>query len=1298
MFVTAPAAAEQVLHLGMFAYRPKPMLEQSHAALASYLSDSLDGFEVRLHVLTQPEIQEALLRNELDFVFTNPAHYIVLREHSALSGAVATLVNNNRGQAVSALGGVVFVRTGRDDLQDLADLDGRLIAITGKQYLGGYTAPAMALHRAGLNLQRQRFLEVDQPHDNAVEAVLEGRAEAGFVRTGILEEMVAEGKIEPGLFRVLGQRELPGFPWAVSGRLYPEWPFVVLPHVDPAVARRLASALLALEPGHPAALEAGIHGFAIPADYAPVERAMRTLGMAPFDTVPDVRLSALWHRYRIQVSAIVLAVLVILGLSGRLLLANRSLRQARRLAEQGRRRVQREHLLLQTLLNTLPQVVWLRDDQGRYLGCNSRFEALTGLAESELIGHKPEETGSPAARDLQAAAGVPNGEVVEAKISFAQDGHEERLELRTVPMVNAEGEFLGTVGVGQDITERVRQSDVLAAQRRRLDNIISGTRAGTWEWNVQTGATVFNERWAEIVGYTLEELAPVSIATWAALSHPQDMARSAELLERHFSGETDHYECEARMKHKDGHWVWVLDRGAVVSRSEDGRPLLVSGTHQDITLRKQNEEERRELLHRLQAIAEHVPGFIYQFRQRPDGTFHIPYASTGIKDIYGVQPEEVANDARLVFERIHAEDRPMVAERIGHSASKLAPWLDQHRVQLPDGREIWVEGRSAPVTQADGSVVWHGYVRDVTALKAQEDELNYIAYYDTLTGVPNRRLLVDRLRQAVARAQRSGRQLAVCYLDLDGFKQVNDQLGHAAGDALLIETSRRLQDTLRAEDTLARLGGDEFVVLLGELENAAQAEAVVERMQAELSAPVDLNGRPVSVGASFGLTLCPPDRPEADILLRHADQAMYRAKSAGRNRCHVFDATSDEGAAAEREQLQRMGRALAEHEFTLVYQPKVDLVDGALQGLEALLRWQHPERGLLSPGEFLALADGSPLELELGDWVVEQALSQLEDWLPRMPQTTVSVNISPRYLLMPDFIDRVMAALQRHPRVHPQALELEIVENAMLSNLDQASATLAQCREHGLRISLDDFGTGYATLSYLRRLPVDMLKIDQSFVRGMLEDPNDLGIVESVLRLARAFNRPVIAEGVETAEHAATLLQLGCRLAQGYGIGRPMPPEQVDAWLESWRAQGLWRDLPEMPLAREALFLEVVARSVMSWMNDTIEAVRCGSGGHAPTLAGQCQFSQWFLGVGAADFGVLKEFQALSAMHERMHELGEALLRSSGTEAEHSMSVRMAEFMQAGGTLLDALAALAASQGAGASGCLSTSRYSRKAG
>lgn len=443
--------------------------------------------------------------------------------------------------------------------------------------------------------------------------------------------------------------------------------------------------------------------------------------------------------------------------------------------------------------------------------------------------------------------------------------------------------------------------------------------------------------------------------------------------------------------------------------------------------------------------------------------------------------------------------------------------------------------------------------------KKHQAQLERIAHYDILTNLPNRSLLADRLTQAMVQCQRRNRSLAVAFMDLDGFKAVNDTYGHNVGDELLVALSKRMKDTLRESDTLARIGGDEFIVLMADLEKIEDSEPLLERLLKATSDPITLGDAVIKVSASIGVTAYPQDAVDADQLMRHADQAMYVAKFAGKNRYHRFDIAQDNAVHTQRENICAIRSALGRDEFVLYYQPKVDMPTGEVIGVEALIRWQHPVRGLVPPLSFLPLIEGHIVSLELGEWVIDSALSQISQWQKLEINLPVSVNISAYQLTQENFSDRLSALIADHPDVNPSNLELEILETTALSDISQVSTTMTECQALGVSFALDDFGTGYSSLTYLRRLPAHLIKIDQSFVRDMLEDDDDLAIIEGVVGLAKAFNRKVIAEGVETVAHGEALLKLGCELAQGYGIARPMPADDIPEWVSNWKSENTWK-------------------------------------------------------------------------------------------------------------------------------------------
>lgn len=447
---------------------------------------------------------------------------------------------------------------------------------------------------------------------------------------------------------------------------------------------------------------------------------------------------------------------------------------------------------------------------------------------------------------------------------------------------------------------------------------------------------------------------------------------------------------------------------------------------------------------------------------------------------------------------------------------------------------------------------------DITPMKKHQQQLEHVAHYDLLTNLPNRMLLAERLAHGMIQSDRRGGSLAVAYLDLDGFKKINDTFGHDVGDQLLVKLSKLMNGVLREGDTLARIGGDEFVAVLPDLDRMSDCELVLSRLLQAAMSPVTLDGRSLQVSTSIGVTLYPQDGADADQLMRHADQAMYIAKQMGRNRYHLFDIHKDKSIQTQHESIENIKQGLKQGEFVLYCQPKVNMRTGCMVGVEALIRWQHPRLGLLLPGEFLPIIDKHLISVTLGEWVIDHALDILAEWQSSGLDIAMSVNIDPFQLLQPDFVDKLTAALAKRPTIKPSLLELEILETSALVDINEVLTIMESCIALGICFSLDDFGTGFSSLTYLKRLPVAQLKVDQSFVRDMLVDQDDRAIVVGVISLASAFNRKVIAEGVETIEHGTQLLSLGCEMAQGFGIAKPMLPQHIPSWLESWQPDPAW--------------------------------------------------------------------------------------------------------------------------------------------
>ena len=806
---------------------------------------------------------------------------------------------------------------------------------------------------------------------------------------------------------------------------------------------------------------------------------------------------------------------------------------------------------LQLILNETADAIWIASESGALRYANPAASLLTGLTPEQLRTMQVADLVDPAERPLlqRHLRQLQQQQLSRNEWTLCR-GHDEQLSVELSAERLPDGRLML---IGRDLTAQKQAQVALRDREQQLARVLQGSDQGYWEWNLQTNHFQVSERGETMLGYTPGEM-NVSPERWPEHVHPDDLHLVLASIERHLHGASPQHQVEFRARSKNGNWLWILTRGKVVEWDQDGKPLLMSGTHSDISERKQLE------------MAQKAAGVV--FDSSYDGIMvvspdvRITKVNAAFTRITGYSAAEVAGQSpKLLASGLHNE--PFFQEMVA-SVTQHDYWRGEIWNKRKSG-DIYPELLSISAVRDERGQLQHyiGIFSDISQIKAHEAELNRVANYDPLTGIPNRRLLSDRLQQAIIRASRSNKACAVCFLDLDGFKAINDQHGHSVGDRLLIHVTQKLQSVLRADDTLARLGGDEFALLLSDIGGPEECTLILDRVLSAVTQPFCLGDICIVASASIGVSLYPQDNADPDTLLRHADQAMYQAKQAGKNRYQLFDPESDRKAQTHRSHLQTLQQALRNGEFVLYYQPKVDLINGNIIGAEALIRWQHPLRGLVPPLEFLPYLSGSDLEMAFGEWVMHTAMDQAAQWHAAGMPLSVGVNVSANHLLQADFCDFLQSVLQRHPHIPPATLELEVLESAAIADMELAIQVLQRCRELGVRFALDDFGTGYSSLIYLRKLPIDTLKIDQSFVRNMLNDNDDLGIVESVIRLAAVFNRQVVAEGVETLAHGARLNQLGCRLAQGYGIARPMTADAFLPWCQKWQQEQSWQALQQ---------------------------------------------------------------------------------------------------------------------------------------
>jgi diguanylate cyclase (GGDEF)-like protein/PAS domain S-box-containing protein len=666
----------------------------------------------------------------------------------------------------------------------------------------------------------------------------------------------------------------------------------------------------------------------------------------------------------------------------------------------------------------------------------------------------------------------------------------------------------------------------------------------------------YSRRWKELLG--LGPDAPDDFDFWWTRMHPDDMQQVRAALQECLDGGKEACTNTHRLWHEAGRWIWVQARGSVVARDESGAPLRMVGTIEDITSTTELRQELERSYDLLARLAQQVPGVLFQIVRQPSGRVACPFISAMSAELFMLSPAEIQHDFSALLKRVYRPDRARLRHGLRESASKLQQWRAEFRVALPGGSLCWRELNAKPLRMADGSVVWHGFVNDISERKRTEEtirrfneKLERRAHYDPVTGLPNRLLFRDRLEQEMAHARGDGHGMALLFIDLDRFKEVNDLLGHDAGDALLAHAGKRIAACLREGDTVARLGGDEFTVILSELGEVTHAERVAQDILDVLRSPFRIGIEQAQVSASVGITLYPGDGNTPEELMRNADQAMYRAKSGGRNRLAFFEPAMQAAAMRRLRLTGELRRALDEHKLELFFQPIIDIRSGTVSKAEALLRWHRAGNELALPAEFIAIAEDTGMIHDIGNWVFYQAANWSRRWSAMLGRRfQVSINKSPVQFQHQGHGSNWLEYLERQgmPR---NSIAVEITEGLLLNLSDNVFDKLHELQAGGIEVSIDDFGTGYSSMTYLKRLDIDYLKIDKSFVAEMLHDQTSQTITETIIVMAHKLGLKVIAEGVEREEQRSWLEQQGCDYLQGFLFGEPVEAARFERMLMS---------------------------------------------------------------------------------------------------------------------------------------------------
>ncbi len=749
--------------------------------------------------------------------------------------------------------------------------------------------------------------------------------------------------------------------------------------------------------------------------------------------------------------------------------------------------------------------------------------------------------------------------------------------------------------ISRDIRDRIAAETALRESNERFNTAVRATSDVIWDLNLTTESLWWNENFTKVFGYPREDV-DRTVKSWYDATHPDDRDRVEAGMRRLIDSGGESWSDEYRFRRRDGSYAEVLDRGHVI-RDSAGKAVRMIGAMEDVTSRKEGEEKMRK-----QALQQRL---IADFGQWV-------LASTGVADVLNRAVELVSVTLKADYCNVLELDTDGKQLLFKAATGWPAEWIGQRRVPVRPGNRVEFalshrepvitkdyedkeeETRFAPspllqfgvrsgvevpifgTTGTFGILSAHSLkprrfgeddlsflqsVANILALaverKGAEERLAYLAQFDALTTLPNRHLFHDRLLQTMAQGRRSGNPMAVLYIDLDRFKLVNDTQGHGAGDKLLKEAAARLTQCIRSGDTVGRFGGDEFGAVLSDLAKPGDASIVAQKMIDALARPFDLDGHDTYVGASVGITLFPGDSEEAGALIMNADTAMYRAKEQGRSTYQYFTREMNERALARMQVEAALRRGLERREFLLHYQPKVDLESGVICGFEALLRWQHPERGMVSPVEFIPVLEDAGLIVPVGEWVMREVCRQIQAWKGSgLSVPPVAVNLSARQFLQKD-LEATVRLILRESEVDPSLIQFELTESLLMKEPEAAARTLRGLKESGVRISVDDFGTGYSSLAYLKRFPIDALKIDHAFIRDVTTNPEDAAIALAIIGLAHGLKLKVVAEGVETEGQLNFLSMHACDEMQGYYFSRPLPPSECEAMLREGRRLSL---------------------------------------------------------------------------------------------------------------------------------------------
>jgi len=802
--------------------------------------------------------------------------------------------------------------------------------------------------------------------------------------------------------------------------------------------------------------------------------------------------------------------------------------------------------MLDTVINTTPDLIFYKDyvkEDGKYIGCNNAFTTFVGKSKEELIGKTDIELfGKEVGQFFRSKDKemLTKGETVinEEWVDYP-NGEKVLLNTSKTPLHNPNNEAIGILGISRDITDIYNSNEHIKKLSERMELALLGNNDGIWDWNLQTDEVYYSPRWKEMLGYKDDELAN-KFSVWEEHVHPEDKEMVLEKVQSNIDGKSDYVDVYHRLRHKDGHWVWIHNRSKTIY-NDNAQAIRMIGTHTDASIQKAIELKYAQQAQMIEqthdsVISTDIIGTIKSFNHGSE--LLLEYKANEIigKNIQNLYLKEDYKSLAHNIELLKQDGECNTEVRLVKKSAKIVD-ADLSLSLLKDDK-----GKAIGIV---------AYSQDITIRKKAQMALDHQAHYDALTELPNRVLFRDRLEQAIEKGKRDGSKFALLFIDLDHFKEINDSLGHGTGDNVLRIVTARLQEALREKDTIARLGGDEFTVILEDLSVIHDASVIAMKILETLAKEIKINKQTLYVSSSIGISIYPDDGNSSQDLLKFADSAMYKAKDAGRNNFQFYDTTLTEQAFERVIMGTSLRTALKEEQFVVYYHPQVDGNKNELIGMEALVRWRHPSLGIVPPANFIPLAETIGLIVQLDKYVMKTAMTQVASWYKEgLNPGKLALNLAVKQLQQKDFID-MLKNLMQETGIKAEWLELEVTESQVMSNPEEAIQILNQISDLGIDLAVDDFGTGYSSLAYLKRLPINKLKIDQGFVRDLPDDEEDAGITKAVIALAKSLNLHVIAEGVETKEQKDFIVENGCENIQGYFYSQPIPANELRLLLKN---------------------------------------------------------------------------------------------------------------------------------------------------